>query len=299
MNASFRKTLVLLSVLFISFFISCASSEKKVTFKPIITQSRQYVDEGKFQKAIDSYKEAYEKYPDQPEILDNYIRTIEEIHQSGHKALDAANFALAEKIFSVLLKNYPNFQSLDKSLSLNKETLNIELRKSRIFMTESQARKHLAAESYEKAIDSFKARYQEYPDDSYLLARFISILERMNHLAQDALSKENFAFAGKVYYALSKNYKDFEKFQKSLSFSNISLDEELKNCRLQLTRKGLEQYRKGNLAEAIAIWKSLLEFDPDNQEIKKAIDTANVQLKKLKKKKEKSQIEWTPDLKEL
>jgi hypothetical protein len=48
----------------------------------------------------------------------------------------------------------------------------------------------------------------------------------------------------------------------------------------------LEQYRKGNLAEAIAVWQGILLFDPDNIEIKKAIDTATEQLKKLQKKRE-------------
>jgi cytochrome c-type biogenesis protein CcmH/NrfG len=51
-----------------------------------------------------------------------------------------------------------------------------------------------------------------------------------------------------------------------------------------LTRKGLEEYRKGNLARAIAHWEGLLEFDPDNAEIRKAVETAVEQQKKLKKK---------------
>lgn len=296
MNASLWNSLVFPFILFIVFFISCASSEKKVTFEPIITQSQQYIDEEEFQKAIDSYKEANEKYPDQSEILDNYIRAIEEIHNSAGKALEAAKFALAEKIYSVLLKNYSHFEGFDKSLSFTKESLNIGLKKNRISMTERQARKYFTEGNFEKAIDSFKARQQVYPNDSYLLARFIDLLERMNQLANDALSNKDYALAGKVYYALSKNYKHLEKFYKSSPFSKKSLDDELKNCKLQLTRKGLEQYRKGKLAEAISIWKGLLRFDPDNQEIKKAIDTATAQLKKLKKK---SHTERSYDLKEM
>jgi cytochrome c-type biogenesis protein CcmH/NrfG len=58
----------------------------------------------------------------------------------------------------------------------------------------------------------------------------------------------------------------------------------LKKCRAQLTRDGLDQYRKGNLKEAIAIWQGLLQFDPDNAEIRKAVDTATEQLKKLQKR---------------
>jgi cytochrome c-type biogenesis protein CcmH/NrfG len=62
------------------------------------------------------------------------------------------------------------------------------------------------------------------------------------------------------------------------------VDIKLKSCGTQLTREGLEQYRKGNLKEAIAAWQGLLQFDPDNAEIRKAVDTATEQLKKLQKK---------------
>ncbi len=54
----------------------------------------------------------------------------------------------------------------------------------------------------------------------------------------------------------------------------------------QLSQRALDEYRKGNLAEAISIWKSILVFDPNNAVIVKAIDTATIQLKNLQQKKE-------------
>ena len=61
------------------------------------------------------------------------------------------------------------------------------------------------------------------------------------------------------------------------------MEDGLKKCRVQLTRDGLDLYRQGKLKEAIAIWQGLLEFDPDNIEIRKAVDTATEQLKTIKK----------------
>ena len=55
--------------------------------------------------------------------------------------------------------------------------------------------------------------------------------------------------------------------------------------RESLTKTGLREYRNGNLAKAIAVWESLLEFDPDNEEIKKAVKTAKTQLNEILKKK--------------
>jgi hypothetical protein len=68
-----------------------------------------------------------------------------------------------------------------------------------------------------------------------------------------------------------------------LSFSEKSLDDGMKICRTELNKKALEQYRKENLAEAISIWQGILIFDPENLETKKAIETATIQLKKIKK----------------
>jgi cytochrome c-type biogenesis protein CcmH/NrfG len=42
------------------------------------------------------------------------------------------------------------------------------------------------------------------------------------------------------------------------------------------------EYRKGNLKGAISVWESLLAFDPDNEQIKKAIETARAQLQQIK-----------------
>jgi hypothetical protein len=84
---------------------------------------------------------------------------------------------------------------------------------------------------------------------------------------------------------LLKNYQYFKRSQKPLSFPEESLKDGIKNSSSQLTKKGLEQYRKGNIAEAISTWEGILLFDPENLEIKKAIETAKIQLKKLKQKK--------------
>ena len=55
-------------------------------------------------------------------------------------------------------------------------------------------------------------------------------------------------------------------------------------CRESLTQSGLAEYRKGNLAGAIAFWEGLLSFDPNNAEIKKAVGTAKTQAAEIKKK---------------
>jgi hypothetical protein len=109
-------------------------------------------------------------------------------------------------------------------------------------------------------------------------------MEELKGLAERALARKDFVAAGKGYAVLWREYPMAQQVGLSLSFSRNDVDEGIKNCRTQLTREGLDQYRKGNLKEAIVIWQGLLQFDPDNAEIQKAVDTATEQLRKLQKR---------------
>jgi tetratricopeptide (TPR) repeat protein len=210
--------------------------------------------------------------------------TVKRIEQFGDIALEAEDFVLAKKIYSVLLKNYPHFRKFDRPLPFTKNSLRSTLRNCKINLSERQSRQYLDRGDFERALNSYRASYLEYPNDPVLLTNLINIILDMKFLAEIAISKEDFLSAGRIYYALLKNYKYFSKFYKSQSLPKEFLDERLNNCRVQLTKKGLEQYRKGNLVEAISVWKGILKFDPENQQIKKAIETATAQLKNLRKK---------------
>ncbi|HMK77377.1 MAG TPA: hypothetical protein VK568_14510 [Thermodesulfobacteriota bacterium] len=59
----------------------------------------------------------------------------------------------------------------------------------------------------------------------------------------------------------------------------------VRTCVKNLFESGLEQYRSGNLDEAISIWKGILAFDPGNEEVKRVVDRASLQLKNLQKTK--------------
>jgi tetratricopeptide (TPR) repeat protein len=268
----------------ISILLVFCATQKKETFDQVIMQSQQQMVGGHYQKALDHYIVACEKNPEDKLLLENYLMTVKRIKQTGDMALEAENFALAEKIYSVLLKNYSHFKKFDPSLSFTKNSLSITLRNCRISLSERQSRQYLDADEFEKAINSYRVRYLEYPNDPVLLTNLINIILDLKFLAEIAITKEDFLSTGRIYCALLKNYKYFNKFYKSLSLPKKFLDEGLNNCRLQLTKKGLEHYRKGNLADAIIVWKGILKFDPDNQQIKKAIETATTQLKNLRKK---------------
>jgi tetratricopeptide (TPR) repeat protein len=281
---TFRNKARLLPLLLLSAFLSSCAAQRKASFEPLLSQSRQYFEAGEFQKSIDSYSAALKKYPDKQAIPQGYTGILEEMKGQADLALEKRDFTSAESVYSILLKNYPRFKPVEKSLSFTPQLLNQQIKSCLLGLSKGQAEELVQAGDFEKALNLHKGMAEKYDNDAGLAADLTKTMEDIKRLADEAEGKEDFVLAGKAYSALSANYSFYEKLVPSPPFLKASLEEGLKKCRVQLTQKGLEQYRKGNLAEAIAVWQKILLFDPDNIEIKKSIDTATEQLKKLQKK---------------
>lgn len=146
------------------------------------------------------------------------------------------------------------------------------------------AKKHMEAGEFQKAIDEYNVEYQKHPHDLSLAREYVKSIENIASAADKALDKENFASAGRNYDVLLKNYAHFKGFDKELSFNSIYLNEKLSYCKKAMFKQGFQEYRKGNLSEAIALWQDLLVIDPQNTDIKKALKTATLQQKNLREK---------------
>ena len=145
----------------------------------------------------------------------------------------------------------------------------------------NQAKKLIEAGEYQKAIDVYNVEYQKHPHDLSLAREYVKSIENIASAADKALDKEDFASAGRNYDVLLKNYAHFKGFDKELSFNSIYLNEKLSYCKKAIFKQGFQEYRKGNLSEAIALWQDLLVIDPQNTDIKKALSTATLQQKNL------------------
>ena len=70
-----------------------------------------------------------------------------------------------------------------------------------------------------------------------------------------------------------------------LSFNNAYLSTRLFSCKKNLSIQGFQEYRKGNINSALVSWQDVLEIDPNNKEIKEAIEKAKLQQKNLAQKR--------------
>lgn len=278
----FRRVLILLPVLLLFSFSSCGYV-KRTQVKSAIDDAHKKLSSGDFQKALDTYQLVYKKYPKDPEMLKEYIETIESMKDRGDKAFDTENFVQAKITYDLLLKNFSRFSDFANLLSFKENFLVTRLKMSRMLQAEKEARSFLQSGDFQKGIDIYRKLIQQYPSDTTVGNRYISLLESIKGKADIDLKRKDFAPAGRTYRILLENYSSLSNLKRSLSYNAGLLDARIKTCRKILFEDGLEQYRSGNLSQAISIWKNILTFDPENLEVKKATDMATLQSGNLKK----------------
>jgi tetratricopeptide (TPR) repeat protein len=282
MGNSSRKEIALLLMMLLLSFPGC-SKQKKVELD-ILHQTQKYLIEGDYQKTIEVYIAIHNRYPEDEILLSSYINAIEDIKSTADNAFEEQKFSLAGKIYRVLLDNFSQFEGFEPLLSFDSISLNKGMKISEIRFAEQRANQHMSKGDFQKALDSYKVTYTRYSKDEFLVSGYAKIIEDIRKLADTAFEKEDYTAAGKTYHILLKNYLHFNGFTQLLSFDEESMSAGIAECSKFLTKQGLEQYRKGDITKAITIWEYILVFDPSNEEIKKAIDTASIQLKNLQKK---------------
>ncbi len=258
---------------------------KQTNYNYVDKQAQMEVQAGNFERAIDLWKEIYQESPPDLNLRSGYVKTLESIRSRGDLAFETNDFRLADKIYEVLMRNWIHFSELSPFLSFRKDFLEKKIKASRCLFTEEQVSLHLKAGEFRKAIDLCKEMYKKYPQDSNVRSGYIRTLELVKTSGDRAFTERDFALAGCVYEIVLRNISPVNRLNGSLSFSRDGLTARIRNCRKILFEFGLEQYRSGNLNQAISLWRSILAFDPENQEIKRAVDMATLQHSNLQKAK--------------
>jgi len=278
----FRRVLIFLPVLLLFSFSSCGWV-KRTQVKNAIDEAHRELRSGDSQKALDTYQLTYKKYPKDSEILKNYTETIESMKAQGDEAFDKEDFARAQIIYDLLLKNFPRFSDFANLLSFKKDFLVTRLKMSRMLPAKKQAQSCLKSGDLQKGIDIYSGLIQEYPQDTTVRDGYVSLLESIRRQADLEFKRKDFVHAGRPYRILLQNYSSLTSLKRFLSYNAGLLNTRIETCRKILFEDALGQYRSGNLSQAISIWRNILTFDPENQEVKKAMDKAILQAGNLEK----------------
>jgi len=211
------------------------------------------------------------------------VENMEWLREQADQAFGRQDYSRAGTLFEILLKNYPVWDAPPRALSFNTNFLNQRIRAGRNALLQKQAIQFLAVFDYERAIDVYRKPFELYRQDPQFRRNYFEILESIKTKGDEAFEKKDYAPAANAYRTFLKHYATALVLDPNLSANPKDLDRRVKSCKKALSEKALQDYRSGDLEQAIAIWKSVLTFDPEDAEIKKAVETATLQMESLKK----------------
>jgi tetratricopeptide (TPR) repeat protein len=289
MRRDWSKKTVLCLWIFLSLFLaSCGWSRREQIQRErdyAADQAKTELEAGRFQRAIDLCEELRQKYPQDPDVRSRSILTLEAVKSGGDRAFERNDFETARNIYEILGKNWSHFADLAPALSFKRDYLEKRAKTSRCLFVGGQVSSYVKAGEFQKAVDLCKEIYQKYPRDPSVRSSYIQILETIKGTGDRAFERNDFEMAGSVYELLLKHIPSVTRLNGSSPLDREGLTVKIKACVKNLFENGLQQYRTGNLDQAISIWKGILAFDPGNEEVKRAVDMASLQLKNLRKAK--------------
>ena len=169
----------------------------------------------------------------------------------------------------------------EKKADVEQSRNDIDISNTEVNHLQSEASALLARGDYQNALDLYKNTYHKHQTKKTLLDQYVKTIQTIKTAADKAFAINDYSIAGKNYAVLLRNYKYFKDIPQQLTFNREYLRERIQECRGQLFKKGLQEYRSGFLQDAISTWQSLIAFIPDDADTKRAMNTASVQLKRM------------------
>lgn len=287
MGMAVRRAVAVVVVAATVVALSACASTGRASAERGPSDTARYLAAGEYQKAIDVQKAMRRKDPQSKKIAAEYAATVEDIKKAADAARKLGDYAAAAEVYGILAGSWDEDKAVAGGLSFKKSDLETGLATCRNAIRGQEVRRELKAGRYEKAVEICRTGLKGQPGEKAARAEYASAILEIKAAGDKALDERDYAAAGRIHGLLLNNLGSFEGLdgigKAATSLKKERLAEAIGFCRQGLTNSGMAEYRKGDLEKAIEIWNSLLAFDPGNAEIKKAVETAKAQLRKVKK----------------
>jgi tetratricopeptide (TPR) repeat protein len=141
----------------------------------------------------------------------------------------------------------------------------------------------MAEGNYETALRSFAAAWKEKPGSPAVSRDFTAALDALKGAGDEALLQGRPEEAGRRWAVTLRHLSHPAASAKPASFTKSELEADIGKVSAELMENGLVEYRRRNLEAAIALWRSILSFDPAHEDAARSLRTADQQLQNLKK----------------
>lgn len=136
---------------------------------------------------------------------------------------------------------------------------------------------------YENALRLAISEKAKQKSDTTFDDLFIRALDGLAGQGKALYEQADYFNAGVTFHKVADYMSAYHLSNPETAFAQEEAHAFIKECSMKLQKEGINEYRKGNLGNAIYIWEDILKFDAGNTEVEKAIKTARIQLQNLKK----------------
>jgi tetratricopeptide (TPR) repeat protein len=147
----------------------------------------------------------------------------------------------------------------------------------------AEGMKALQQGGYERALELFSDAWQERPGHAGVAREFDSAVLGLKKNGDAAYAKGMWEEAGKRWVGSLRFIDHPAANPRRYPFTRSELRAKVDNLTAALAGKALTEYRRGEVTAAIADWKTILSYDPKNEEAALSLRTATKQLETLKK----------------
>lgn len=259
------------------------SAEKTEPAPAAVSEADRAMAAGDYEKALELFRAHYDLDRSDSRLRSAYAAALESVKKEADSARSQGRYGTAGRFYRLLADGLGRFPDLSSALSFGAAEIDARVRECRAAVRAEEAGQALAAGRHDKAFSILAGAAEEDPGGRGLRPAVELAFKETKKAAEQALAAGEFAAAGKKFALLRDAPARLKALVPAAETERESLERSLRKCSDGLTNLGLVEYRKGNLAGAVAMWESLLAFEPDNAEIKKAVQTARAQLEKIKK----------------
>lgn len=135
---------------------------------------------------------------------------------------------------------------------------------------------------HERALQLFSAAWKESPGHPGVAAEFDGALLALKKNGDAAYAQGKWEDAGKRWMGTLRYIPHPAANRRTYPFTRSDVQSQVDRLTANLSAKALVDYRAGRIEAAIDTWKTILAYDPGNEEAAKSLKTAAVQLEKLK-----------------
>jgi len=136
---------------------------------------------------------------------------------------------------------------------------------------------------FERALELYSGAWKEQPGHAGVAREFDNAVLALKKSGDAAYAQRKWEDAGKRWMGTLRYIAHPAANWRGYPFTQSEIRAKVDALTAALTQKALTEYRRGDVSAAIVDWKTILSYDPGNEEAARSLQTATKQLETLKK----------------